>query len=225
MTALPHQAGTTQASPTLQIQASAEELLELIAAGDAFSFAQLYEMFASRVYTGAHRVLRDPAQAEEVSQEVFIEIWSGATKFDRTRGSATSWIMTLAHREAIDRVRHSQRSRERDHLHAAADYERDHDNVQDQVHYNLNQSANKSQVEQIMRRLTPLQQQVIRLAFYNNYSYRTISELLGIPLPTVKTRVRDSLIRIRKHMEVELVATTVTNGHTGFDVTTPGSAA
>lgn len=201
MTAAPAATKTIDVSVTGQVQASAEELLEFVAHEDAISFARLYEMFASRVFSLAHRVLHDPAQAEEVAQEVFVAIWAGAAKFDRARGSASGWIMTITHREAIDRVRHSQRSRERDHLHATADFQRDHDIVQDQVHHQIDQQITRCQIERVICLLTPLQQQAIRLAFYENYSYQAIGQLLGIPLATVKTRIRDGLIKIRHHLD------------------------
>ena len=110
-----------------------EVLLQRVAGGDRSAFSELYERFSSRVFGLANRILRDPSQAEEVAQEIFLEIWQRATRFDRARGTATSWIMTITHGRSVDRVRHSQASRARDLKVTVENFDRDVDSVADSV--------------------------------------------------------------------------------------------
>lgn len=171
-----------------------EELLSAVARGEQAAFADLYDRVASPVYGLVRRVLRDPSQSEEITQEVLLEVWRTATRFDRSRGSAQGWIMTMAHRRAVDRVRSEQASRNRDErvatLEAAG---ASFDEVAEDVETRFEQQ----QVRQALDRLTDLQRQAVELAYYQGYTYREVAELLDTPLGTVKTRLRDGLIRLR----------------------------
>jgi RNA polymerase sigma-70 factor, ECF subfamily len=183
----------TDTPPTL------DDLLEQVALGDGPAFELLYDEVANSVYGVVRRVLRDPAQSEEVAQEVLIEVWRHATRFDRTRGSAGTWIHTMAHRRAIDRVRSSQASQDRDQRVAARDHTPAYDQVAEQVETRLEQE----QVRRCLDQLTELQRESVTLAYYGGYTYREVAELLDVPLGTVKTRLRDGLIRLRDCLGVE----------------------
>ena len=140
------------------------------------------------------RVLRDPAQSEEVAQEVLVEVWRTATRFDAERGSASTWIHTMAHRRAIDRVRSAQASHDREQRVAAP---RPRPGLRRGRRRRSRPGWSRSRSAAASRRLTDLQRESVTLAYYGGYTYREVAELLDVPLGTVKTRMRDGLIRLR----------------------------
>jgi RNA polymerase sigma-70 factor (ECF subfamily) len=170
-----------------------EELLTRVARGDERAFASLYDVTAPRVYGLILRVLRDPAQAEEVAQEVLVEIWRTAGRFDPARGSGTAWMFTIAHRRAVDRVRTEQAGAERLRKIAASSAETPYDEVVERATARLD----RAQVRRCLGTLTDLQREAITMAYYAGHTYREVAELLGAAVPTVKTRMRDGLIRLR----------------------------
>ncbi len=177
-----------------------DNLLRAVARGDDAAFTRLYDLLAPRVFGLARRVLRDPAQAEEMAQEVLVEVWRTASRFDPQRGSGLSWVLTIAHRRTVDRVRSEQAASDRLQKVAAASVQVPYDEVADQVGARLE----RQQVRRCLDGLTELQRQAITLAYYGGHTYREVATLLDAALPTVKTRMRDGLIRLRDCLNVEV---------------------
>jgi RNA polymerase sigma-70 factor (ECF subfamily) len=178
--------------------AAGEELLGRIAGGDQSAFGELYDQFAPRVLGLVKRLLVDHAQSEEVTQEIFLEIWQSASRFEPTRGGASTWIFTMAHRRAVDRIRSSQAGRNRDTKIGIRDLTVAYDHVAETVEVRIEHER----VERAMTRLTELQRQAVSLAYYGGFSHSEVADKLQIPLGTVKTRLRDGLIRLRDELGV-----------------------
>jgi RNA polymerase sigma-70 factor (ECF subfamily) len=175
-----------------------ESLLDLISRGDQQAFSDLYDRTAPRVLGLIKRVLVDHAQSEEVAQEVFLEIWKTASRFESHRGSAMSWILTMSHRRAVDRVRSSQAGHDRDERIGLRDIEPEYDHVSESVEIRIEHER----VKRAMAQLTELQREAISLAYYGGYSHSEIAGILSIPIGTVKTRLRDGMIRLRDELGV-----------------------
>ena len=154
-------------------------------------FDALFEQVGPSVFGVVRRVIRDPAQSEEVTQDVLLEVWRTAFKFDPARGSAMAWVMTLAHRRAVDRVRSVQKETERELRTATAEI------PYDDVIEAVESSLDRERVRRCLNSLTELQRESVTLAYYNGYTYGQVAGLLGVPTGTVKTRMRDALIRLR----------------------------
>ncbi len=173
-------------------------LLAKVARGDHRAFELLYGELAGPVYGVVRQVLRDPAQSEEIAQEVLLEIWRTASRFDQAKGSPAAWALTIAHRRAVDRVRSETASSRREEK-AAMDAAVEPDDVAEVVAATLD----GQRVRRCLDGLTELQRESIKLAYYGGYSYPQVAQLLGVALGTVKTRIRDGLIRMRDCLEVE----------------------
>lgn len=172
---------------------TAEVLLAQVAKGDEAAFERLYPLVAGPVLGVVRRVVRDTAQTEEVAQEVLVELWRTAPRFDPTRGSAMTWALTLAHRRAVDRVRSAQARTDREDRFGAESGSREFDEVAETVTTNLE----REQVRRCLGSLTTLQRESVVLAYYGGRTYGEVAELLRAPLGTIKTRLRDGLIRLR----------------------------
>lgn len=177
---------------------SNEDLLGLVALGDKAAFARLYDATAPRLFGLARRLLIDAAQAEEVTQEVYLEIWQTATRYETNRGSAMAWMLTLAHRRAVDRIRSSQSSRNRDTRIGIRDLQREYDDVAETVEIRIE----SERVKRALDKLTELQRQAVTLAYFKGLSHSEVAAMLHVPVGTVKTRLRDGMIRLRDEMGV-----------------------
>ncbi|HEY4152984.1 MAG TPA: ECF RNA polymerase sigma factor SigK [Pseudolysinimonas sp.] len=177
---------------------SNEDLLQHVATGDRDAFAVLYDRTAPRVFGLVKRLLRDHAQSEEVTQEIFLEIWQTAARYDTSKGGAIAWMLTMTHRRAVDRIRASQASRDRDTRIGIRDFAIDYDSVVESVEVRIE----SERVKEAMMRLTELQRQAVQLAYFGGYSHSEVSAMLSVPIGTVKTRLRDGMIRLRDELGV-----------------------
>lgn len=184
---------SVRAVPDGGIPQRLEDLLVRVAKGDSAAYEAVYTRVSGPVFGLIRRVLRDPAQSEEVAQEVLVTVWRTASRYDEAQGSAMAWIMTMAHRRAVDRVRSEQAATERTRKLAPRTFEQSYDEVAEAVETRLEREA----VRRCLGSLTELQRESVDLAYYGGYTYREVAELLDVPLGTVKTRMRDGLIRLR----------------------------
>jgi RNA polymerase sigma-70 factor (ECF subfamily) len=171
-------------------------LMALVAIGDQSAFAKLYDELAPAVYGVARRVVRDRDHADEVTQEVFVELWRKAARFDPSRGGLRAWVVTMARRRAVDRVRSEQSLRDREHRHGD-DHQRALDTTADAVI----DSLDRDRARHAMSELPDVQRQALELAFYDGLTHVEVAEKLGVALGTAKTRIRDGVIRLRTRME------------------------
>ncbi len=193
----PEPTGTPQGVPVAPGDVLSD-LLRRSARGDQQAFAQLYDATSSRIFGLALRVVRDPAQAEEVVQEAFLEVWKTSTRFDSDRGSALSWLMTITHRKAVDRVRSAEASTRRDTSYTQQNQTIDHDTTSDAAQA----SMEAQRVRHALKSLTDVQREAIELAYFGGYTHTEVAGILNLPVGTAKTRIRDGLIRLRDKMGV-----------------------
>ncbi len=168
-------------------------ILANVAGGDQSAFAEFYDRTSSRVYGMVLRVHRDPGFSEEAVQEVYLQAWKSADSFDPAKGSALSWLLTLAHRRAVDRVRSEQSSSDRQALYDTTNATPEFDVVSDEVTRRDEHRA----VTDCLETLTDTQRQSVTLAYYGGRTYREVAEDLGVAIPTIKSRIRDGLLRLR----------------------------
>ncbi|MEU6819982.1 sigma-70 family RNA polymerase sigma factor [Streptomyces atriruber] len=168
-------------------------LISQVGAGDQEAFATVYDAGCHAVFGLILKVLRDHAQAEEVAQEVWVEVWRTAGRYRPERGSVLNWMLTLAHRRSVDRIRAVESAAARDHRAALLDRAREFDEVSEQVQA----EQEREELRRCLRSLTEIQRQSITLAYYQGLTYKEVAEELSAPLGTIKTRLRDGLIRLR----------------------------
>ncbi len=177
----------TSTAPTLT------DLLQRVARQDRSAFELFYEQTKRRVYGLVRRVLVDPELSEDATQEVYLQVWNTADRFDPALGSPMAWLMTLAHRRAVDKVRSEQSATDREARYGAATQTVDHDDVVDTVTQRLEAQS----VVECLGTLTGTQQESVRMAYYGGLTYREVAEKLGVAVPTIKSRIRDGLLRLK----------------------------
>ena len=174
------------------------DLLKRAGRADETAFAALYDATAARVHGLALRVVRDPAQAEEVAQEAFLEIWRTSGRFDPAKGSPLGWLLTIVHRKAVDRVRSAEASTRRDTTYHQQNHPVEHDSTAEAAQASLE----ARRVRQALTSLTPVQREALELAYFGGYTHTEVATMLELPVGTAKTRIRDGLIRLRDTMGV-----------------------
>jgi RNA polymerase sigma-70 factor, ECF subfamily len=184
-------AARSEQEPAERADAGLDTVLKHVAKGDQGAFEALYDQLAASVYGLIRKVLRNPSQAEEVTQEVLLEVWRTASRFDPARGSAATWVLTIAHRRAIDRVRAEEAATAREQRTAQAP------TAVDEVAETVEASMDAERLRRCLAGLTELQRESITLAYYGGYSYAQVAALLDTALGTIKTRIRDGLTRLR----------------------------
>ena len=193
----------TLSGPQVSMPSVNTELVGLLKAcslGDEAAFARLYDATAARLFGLVLRTVRDRAQAEEVTQEAYLHIWQTSSRFDPDRGSALSWLMTIGHRKAVDRVRSAEATRRRDTTYQARDHAADFDQTVEEAHRNLD----AQRVHRALGTLTETQRGALELAYFGGYTHREVAAMLDLPLGTAKTRIRDALIRLRDTLGLEI---------------------
>jgi RNA polymerase sigma-70 factor (ECF subfamily) len=191
-------AGTGSEATGADLNRQLGTLLGQIADGDRAAFAEFYRLTSRRVFGMARRVLIDLELSEDATQEVFLQVWQNAGAFNAAAGSPLAWLMTISHRRAVDKVRSAQASTDREAKYGANSQEIDHDSVSDEVGSRMDAEA----VVRCLGTLTETQQESVRLAYYVGLTYREVAERLNSAIPTIKSRIRDGLIRLKTCLEV-----------------------
>ncbi|BBY19664.1 ECF RNA polymerase sigma factor SigK [Mycolicibacterium litorale] len=166
-----------------------DELLRQVAQRDVDAFAALYDRTRARVYGMVTRVLRDPGYSEETTQDIYLQVWRSAGSYDPAAGSPMAWLLTLAHRRAVDRVRSEEAASQRESRYGAATVDPPVDHVADSVIL----LDERRRVVDCMGSLSDLQREAIRLAYYEGLTYVQVSERLSANLATIKSRMRDGI--------------------------------
>ncbi|WP_439031345.1 sigma-70 family RNA polymerase sigma factor [Gordonia terrae] len=175
------------------------ELVASVAAQDRAAFTRLYDLTSSRIYGLAVRVVRDRQYAEEIVQEAYLQYWVHAGDYDPARGSVITWMMTIAHRRAVDRVRTEGMQTERISEYGVR-------NAEPEVPSNIPlevvvQAAQRNTLHTCLGQLTDLQRGSIEMSYFAGLSYPEVAQRTATPLPTTKSRIRDGLRRLKTCMD------------------------
>ncbi|WP_460354664.1 sigma-70 family RNA polymerase sigma factor [Mycobacterium sp. ZZG] len=180
------------------VTAELDALLRQVARRDADAFAAFYNHTRSRVYGLVIRVLRDPGYSEETTQDIYLQVWRNAANYNPEAGSPLTWLLTLAHRRAVDRVRAEQAASTRESRYGAASVEPPTDHVADEVLLD----DERRRVADCLGSLTDTQRECIQLAYYDGLTYVQVSERLAANLATIKSRMRDGIRGLRRCLGV-----------------------
>lgn len=190
--------GTPQGVPSRDNASTLSDLLHRAGLGDEEAFAEFYDATSARAYGLALRVVRNPAHAEEVTQEAYLDAWRSSTRYDAERGSAAGWLLTIVHRKAVDRIRSVEAATARDETWNRETEPVEHDQTSEAAHASLE----AARVRGAVATLTDVQRQAVELTYFGGYTHTEVATLLDVPLGTAKTRIRDGLIRLRDLMGV-----------------------
>lgn len=189
---------SSEGAPSGDASARLGSLMQRSSRGDEVAFAELYDATSARAYGLALRVVRNPAHAEEVVQEAYLDAWRTSSRFDPARGSAIGWLLTIVHRKAVDRVRSAEASTARDSTYHRESRPVEHDSTLEAAHASLE----AQRVRTAVSGLTSVQREAVELAFFGGYTHTEVATMLDVPVGTAKTRIRDGLIRLRDAMGV-----------------------
>ena len=178
-------------------------LLERIASRDDAALAELYDRHSRLAYAVIRRILQNPSDAEEVLQETFVRVWSRAETYDARLGSPAAWVVRIARNRAIDRLRSRQA---RADVNAPVPAHDDDDAVPELPTHDTPESALHSTyaaraVRGAVAALPAAQRMLIEAAFFEGYTHQELSTRFGVPLGTVKTRIRNGLVSLRVRLE------------------------
>jgi RNA polymerase sigma-70 factor, ECF subfamily len=180
------------------VTADLDALLRRVAHRDVEAFTAFYDDTRARVYGLITRVLRDPGYSEETTQDVYLQVWNSAANYDPNAGTPLAWLMTLAHRRAVDRVRSEQAASQRESRYGAATVDLPADRVAEAVIH----SDERRQVTECLGSLSDAQRESIQLAYYEGLTYSQVSERLSTNLATIKSRMRDAIRVLRNCLGV-----------------------
>lgn len=174
---------------TLQLRAA----LERVGTGDERAFEELYEVMAPRVLGLVRCILVGHSQSEQITREVFLEIWQTAAHYDADQDAPAAWIMAIAHRRAIERVRAARADPSRDHKVALRDLKIEHDCVTEAA----NAGPERQLLTSALLEITPLQREAVTLAYFGGFTTSDVAHRVGAPRSIVTSRMRDGLLRLR----------------------------
>jgi RNA polymerase sigma factor (sigma-70 family) len=204
-TAMEASASTVLALPASQVRVamrkhhahlSDEALVALVARGDDDALTELYDRVSRIAYGLALRVLRDERHAEDAVQEAFLQVWRNAASFRAERATASTWILTLVHRRAVDLVRREERRRA-DPLADEADLGQAPEQTEEAAWLRFE----RERVQSALRQLPDVQREALELAYYGGFSQSELAERLGVPLGTIKSRMFSGLARLRELLD------------------------
>ncbi|OFS26993.1 RNA polymerase subunit sigma [Brevibacterium sp. HMSC07C04] len=176
-----------------------DRLLESVRAGDKVAFAELYDVLAPQILGLTTHILRDRAQVEEVTQEVFVEVWLSAHTFDPHRGSAKSWVLRLAKSRAIDRLRSWRSSQARD----TDDFNSQLTTWVAAAEDEAQQRLESEELQELIDSIGEPHRSALMLAYFGELTHQEIADATGVALGTAKTRVRDGLQKLRKAVSLK----------------------
>ena len=174
-----------------------EDLISLVEAGDADAFATLYDRHSQAAFSLAYRMMGERQAAEDLAQDAFLKVWRGASSYRAERGSVRTWILSIVHNRGVDKLR-SQASRRKTQERVEASAPRSQPS---EAFAETWRNSQRDQVREALNTLPAEQLKILELAYFSGYTHVEISELLGLPLGTVKGRMRLGLKKIRDYFE------------------------